>query len=89
MTRQATRLEAPATSRALSMPSGVSIMHQIVVRSGAPASTIRASSSATMAAVSTLGSRIASGPQAAAAATSSRPQGVSRPFTRIASSRRP
>ena len=47
------------------------------------------SKSATISPLSTLGSKIASGPAAAAAAISFLPHSVSRPFTRIATSRSP
>ena len=71
------------------MPSGVSIMHMIAISSGAPAAAILASSSRTIAALSTLGSRMASAPLVAMALTSSSPQGVSKPLTRTISSRSP
>ena len=64
-------------------------MHQMVVFEGAPASFMIFSISWTCAALSTFGSRIASGPAFDAAIMSSLPQGVSRPFTRMMISRLP
>ncbi len=71
------------------MATGVSIMAQSLVCSGAPVRSIAATSERTSSALFTLGTTIASGPACAAVARSSSCHSVPMPFTRIASSRLP
>ena len=74
---------------AFSIPRGVSIIAQIRLRSGAPCVAISSAARTTSPALSTFGSRIASGPAAQARARSSPPHSVSSPLIRISSLRPP
>ena len=68
---------------------GVSTIAQIVIVSGAPAASRRAEISSRYATELTFGMTTADAPEAAAAATSSAPHGVSSPLQRIVTSRLP
>ena len=87
--REAESAATAAIEPAFRTAFGVSIIAQIRVFSGAPAS--RSTRAAAMIAPgpSTLGKRIASGPAAEAAARSSSPHGVCGPLTRMTTSRPP
>ena len=78
-----------AIEPALRIAIGVSIIAQIRVFSGALASRSARAASMIVPGPSTLGSRIASGAAAIAAARSSSPQGVWAPLTRMTTSRAP
>ena len=71
------------------MAFGVSIIAQMRVRSGAPASRKVRAAAMIAPGPSTLGRRMASGPAAEAAMRSSSPHGVCGPLTRITTSRPP
>ncbi len=79
----------PAISSARSTPWGVSIIAHTAIDAGAPAASSSDTMAATSAALSTLGTRIASAPESAIAATSALPHGVPSPLQRIAISRLP
>ncbi len=89
ITRTASRSEAVAISRTLKIASGVSIIAQSRVWSGAPAHSSAVTSPRTWSAVSTLGTTIASGPAWAAATMSAECHSVLIPLMRIVSSRAP
>ncbi len=89
MTNKVRRLCDPATSSARSMPLGVSIIAHTAIEAGAPEASSRETIAATSAALSTLGTTIASAPDVAIAATSALPQAVPSPLQRIAISRFP
>ncbi len=71
------------------MPLGVSIIAHTAIEAGAPAASSREMIAATSAALSTLGTRIASAPEPAIAATSALPHVVPSPLQRMAISRLP
>ena len=89
ITSTVSRSEADAISSACSIARGVSTIAQRRVRSGAPCRSIVSTRVRTAAAESTLGTTIASGPAAQAAARSSSCHAVPAPLTRIVSSRLP
>ena len=83
ITRHSILLEASAIICALRMLRGVSIIAQMAIESGAPLATMMFSSCLIASALSTLGSRMAWAPLAAAAATSAYPQGVASPLQTV------
>ena len=89
ITSTASRSEAAAISRTLKIASGVSIIAQSLVCSGAPAHSSAVASPRTWSALLTLGTTIASGPAAAAATRSAACHSVPTPLTRMVSVRRP
>ena len=89
ITSTVSRSEAEAISSACSIAYGVSTIAQSLVCSGASWPAIASTRWSTASAVSTLGTTIASGPAAQAAARSSACHSVSAPLIRMVTSRWP